>query len=214
MQIMYTIQLVLSWLMIIAVILPFVRNDYWIFKILEYPRYQKFIICAILFLSFFITRNYTGKFTLLTLILLGFCMAYLVYKIWPYTPFAKKEMKKVKNGDPSNQVKLYTANVFQDNRSYDRLLAQVKKINPDVILLLETDKGWEKAMQEISNEYPHVLKEPLENTYGLLFYSRFPIVDGGIKYMVEDDVPSIEVTLQMPSGANIKLWGLHPKPPV
>ena len=214
MQIMYTIQLVLSWLMIIAVILPFVKSDYWVFKILEYPRYQKFIICIALFVSILFTLDYADNFSLLTLGLLGLCMIYLVYKIWPYTPIAKKEMKKAKNGNAADRIKLYTANVFQDNRSYNKLLAQVKSTDPDVIFLLETDKKWERAMDEIIHDYPHTIKEPLENTYGLLFYSKFPIVDGGIKYMVDDDVPSIEIILQLPSGTKIKLWGLHPKPPV
>lgn len=214
MQILYTTQLVLSWLMIIAVLLPFIRSNYWVFKIMEYPRYQKFILCAILFVGLSWTNDYSDTFSLITLILLGICMLYLAYKILPYTPLFKKEMENLQHGDPSNQIKLFTANVFQDNRDYNKLLSQVKMADPDVIFLLETDRGWEKAMDVIMNDYPHTLKEPLDNTYGLLFYSRLPIVNGEVKYLVDDDIPSIEVMLKLKSGKQLKLWGLHPKPPV
>ncbi|MBA2499581.1 MAG: endonuclease/exonuclease/phosphatase family protein [Chitinophagaceae bacterium] len=214
MEILYTIQLVISWIIIIAVVLPFVKSDYWVFKILEYPRYQKFILCAILFVGLLLTNDYTDNFSVITLALLGLCMLYLTYKIWPYTPLSKKEMQYLKNGDISNQLKLFTANVFQENKAYDKLISQVKKENPDIILLVETDKNWEKAMDIFIKDYPHCLKEPKDNTYGMLFYSRFPIVDGRFEFLVDKEVPSLLVKLQLPSGQHVRLWGLHPKPPV
>lgn len=214
MQILYTIQLVLSWLMIIAVLLPFIKSDYWVFKILEYPRYQKFIVCIILFAGLLWTNDYNDTFSIITLVLLGLCMLYLLYKILPYTTLGKKEMESIQHGDQSNQIKLFTANVFQDNRDYDKLLQQVKQTDPDVIFLLETDKGWEKAMDVIIKDYPHTLKEPLDNTYGLLFYSRLPVINGEVNYLVDEEIPSIEVMLKLKSGQHLKLWGLHPKPPV
>ena len=155
MQILYTTQLVLSWLMIIAVLLPFIRSNFWVFKIMEYPRYQKFILCAVLFAGLLWTNDYTDTFSLITLILLGLCMLYLAYKILPYTPFSKKEMENLQHGDPSNQIKLFTANVFQDNRDYEKLLKQVKKADPDVIFLLETDDELAKANDVIIKDYPH-----------------------------------------------------------
>ena len=42
---------ILSSLLIIAVCLSFVKNDYWVFKILEYPRLQKIVVVALLLMA-------------------------------------------------------------------------------------------------------------------------------------------------------------------
>jgi endonuclease/exonuclease/phosphatase (EEP) superfamily protein YafD len=128
--------------------------------------------------------------------------------------FARKQVIDVQGVNIQDQIKLFTANVYQKNRAYDRMLEQIRQEEPEVIFLLETDKLWEKAMDVLIADYPYCLKEPLDNTYGLLFYSKLPIIEGAIGYLVEGDVPSIEVTLQLPSGQLVKAWGLHPKPPV
>lgn len=214
MNILHILQLVVSWVLVVAVLLPFVKNAYWIFRILEYPRYQKLILCASAFGSLFLTNVYNHTFGIITLVVLGFCVVYLLYKISPYTPVYKKEMKTVNGSNKSNQLKLYTANVYQDSRSYSKVLQQINEHNPDIVLLLETDKLWEKEMDALIKDYPHCLKEPLPNTYGLLLYSRFVIAEGAVKYLVEKDIPSIEAIVKLPSGQPVKVWCLHPKPPV
>jgi len=214
MIILHTVLVALSWLLIIAVLLPLVRNDYWIFRILEYPRYQKFLLCLTVFVALLFTGNYSETLHLFTLIALGLCLVFLVYKIWPYTFLASREMKVITATSKSNQLKIFTANVLQDNQHFDKMLAQVKRMDPDVVLLVETDKVWETAMQTLETSHPYCLKEPLDNTYGMLFYSRLPIEAGEIKYLVENDVPSLEAIVKLPSGQLVKLFGLHPKPPV
>jgi endonuclease/exonuclease/phosphatase (EEP) superfamily protein YafD len=207
-------QLCVSWFLIVAVLLPFVRNDYWVFRILEYPRYQKFILCCVVLATFTFTNVFNTAFGLVTFILLCLCVVYLAYKIFPYTPISRREMKSVKGQNQSNQVKIFTANVYQDNDKYHKMIAQIRQCDPDVIMLLETDKLWEKAMDVLVEDYHYCLKEPLDNTYGILFYSRLEIMQGAIKYLVDKEIPSIEATLKLPSGQLVKTWGLHPKPPV
>jgi endonuclease/exonuclease/phosphatase (EEP) superfamily protein YafD len=214
MLLLHNVLLVLSWFLIITVLLPFVRNDYWIFRIFEYPRYQKFILCIVAFTGLLLINDHDNVFRKITIALLALSTAYLIYKIWPYTPFAKKEMKSVPAKNNQNQIKLYTANVYQDNTSYSKIIQQIKECDPDVILLLETDKRWERKMDVLTRDYSNCLKEPLGNTYGLLFYTRLEVVEGQIKYLVEKDVPSLEATLKLPSGQRVRVWGLHPKPPV
>ncbi len=206
--------LVISWVLIVAIMLPFVRNDYWVFRILEYPRLQKFIISVLAFTSFLFFIDYKNSFSNITMVILALCIIYLGTKIWPYTIMSPKEVKGVAGNNKDHQVKIFTANVLLDNRNYDKMLAQVKSNQPDIVFLLETDTLWEKAMDVLISDFPHYLKEPLNNTYGMLLYSKLPIKEGAINYLVEKDVPSLEATLHMPSGQLVKIWGLHPKPPV
>ena len=55
---------------------------------------------------------------------------------------------------------------------------------------------------------------PLENTYGLLFYSRLKLEKAKINFLVKNDLPSIEAIVILGSGKKVQLWGLHPEPPV
>lgn len=207
-------QLSVSWLLIIAVLLPFVRNDYWVFRILEYPRFQKFVICCLVLSSFLFTDQLNNSFGVITGILLSLCVVYLSYKIWPYTPVAKTEMKSLKGKNKENQLRIFGANVYQYNTRYAKIISQIRQCDPDVIMLLETDMLWEKAMDVLVKDYRHCLRAPLDNTYGMLFYSRLEITEGSIKYLVDKEIPSIEATLKLLSGQLVKTWGLHPKPPV
>ena len=67
---------------------------------------------------------------------------------------------------------------------------------------------------DLERTHPHVLKRPLSNTYGMLLYSRLPLEEPRIRTLVQDDVPSIDTGVRLPSGEVVRLRGLHPRPPV
>ncbi len=205
---------ILSSLFTLATFLPVIKSDYWTFRILEYPRLQKLVIGVAILTACIATREQTGDFFFWMLPLLLLSLSYLVINIFPYTPLSRKEMKRVMPGNKEAEVKIFTANVLQTNTEYKRLLEQVKKQDPDVVFLVETDEKWNKAMQPLEKNYPHQLKEPQDNTYGLLFYSKLPLQDAEVKYVAEDDVPSIKATLTLRNGVAVRIHGLHPKPPV
>lgn len=205
---------VVSILLILTVFLSLVKKDYWIFKIFEYPRLQKLALIIIVtgcWAFFWPLQNLTYQIIACSLLL---SIIYLVYKIWPYTPFSKKEMIRVQPDDPDNQFKIFSANVYQDNHKYKIMLKQIKDADPDLIFLLETNKAWATAVKGLEKEYPYKLLSPLENTYGLLFYSRLKLENEQINFLVKKDIPSIEATVILASGKKIQLWGLHPEPPV
>lgn len=204
---------VISVLLIISVFLSLIRNDFWIFKILEYPRLQKlalFIVVTACWAFFWPLRP---AFQVIAVGLL-LSIIYLVYKIWPYTPLSKKEMIRVMPAKNKNEFKIFSANVYQDNRQYQKMLQQIKSADPDIIFLLETNAAWANAVKALEKEYPYTLLSPLENTYGLLFYSRFALENAKVVFRVKDDIPSIEATIILPSGKKVQIWGLHPEPPV
>jgi endonuclease/exonuclease/phosphatase (EEP) superfamily protein YafD len=66
----------------------------------------------------------------------------------------------------------------------------------------------------LEQQYSYSIKNPLDNTYGLLFYSRLEVIEGDVNFIVENDVPSIEVIVKLACGIPVKIYGLHPKPPV
>jgi endonuclease/exonuclease/phosphatase (EEP) superfamily protein YafD len=202
-----------SMLLVVATGLPWVRSDYWTFRALEYPRFQKLLLCLALLAAWVLLWPQVPVAYYISTALLAGCAGYLFYKIIPYTKFYPIEMKRVEPDTKDNVISFFTANVFQGNRDYDRIITQIGETDPDVILLLETDRAWAEAMQSLKQEYPYFLEQPRDNTYGLLFYSRFPLQNGKVVYRVKDDIPSIEATVILPSGQPVKVYGLHPEPP-
>lgn len=65
----------------------------------------------------------------------------------------------------------------------------------------------------MKESHPHIIAHPQEDTYGIHLFSRFPLVESQVRFLIDDYVPSIKTGVQLPSGANIDLYGVHPKPP-
>jgi endonuclease/exonuclease/phosphatase (EEP) superfamily protein YafD len=204
---------ILSCLMILSVIISMIHKSYWVFRVLEYPRLQKLVIIIPVTIAWL--NYYPFKNPFYTLCFAGLCMSmiYLIYKISPYTFLNRKEMKTVRAAT-GELISIFAANVYQHNRQYKKILSQIKETNPDIIFLLETDHGWAEAMQELKETHPYQLAEPLENTYGLLFFSRLKMIKGEVTHLVKQDIPSIDAIMELSSGQKLQLYGLHPEPPV
>ena len=106
------------------------------------------------------------------------------------------------------------ANVYQDNTNYIGCLNEINKMQPDLVLLLETDSKWEKETANLKHDFPYNIKAPLENTYGMLLYSKFPLEDSFVKFLVEEDIPSIHTKIILPNEKRVQLYAVHPTPPV
>jgi endonuclease/exonuclease/phosphatase (EEP) superfamily protein YafD len=199
---------------ILASLIPLIRHDYWIFRVFEYPRLQKLtlnVFILVLYVILFPLQS-VADFTLIVLLSLN--LVYLSWQIFPFTFLAKKQIVQSTRPVGKHNIQLLIANVFQDNKKYADYHQLIKSCSPDVVLMVETNQWWQDKMDSIGAEYPHQIKIPLENTYGMLLYSRLELVDGSVKYLVEDDIPSIETEVKLPSGELVKLFCLHPRPPV
>ncbi|MCE6987951.1 endonuclease/exonuclease/phosphatase family protein [Dyadobacter sp. CY323] len=195
-------------------IVSIIKSDYWAFRVFEYPRLQK------LFVNLVIIIIYSFQFQIETPLeraFIGVLIAnagYLIFQIYPFTFFAKKVIFKTDHADVSNQVRIVSSNVFQDNRNTAGCLKTVQKNDPDIILLLETDQFWYKGTAALKETYPHQVLVPLENTYGMLLYSRLELVDAEVRYLVDEEIPSIKTKVRLPSGEMFDLYCVHPTPPV
>jgi len=214
MGIFHSVLFYLGTFIVIASFIPLVKNDFWIFRVFEYPRLQKLVLNAVVLISyaiFFLEHDYIDYGLLLAL---SVNMIYLFTLIYPFTIFAKKQIVDSKHPSGDRNIKLLIANVFQDNRQSAAYHKLISSCNADLVLMVETNQWWEDQMDSLTNNYPFQIKVPLENTYGMLLYSKFELIDGSVKYLVEDDIPSIETTVKLICGEFVKLYCLHPRPPV
>lgn len=76
--------------------------------------------------------------------------------------------------------------------------------------LSKSDAWWIRIF-----DFPRLqmLAEPMENEYGLVFFSRLPFERAQIKYLIEPHIPSLQAKVVLPSGDRVAVFGLHPRPP-
>jgi endonuclease/exonuclease/phosphatase (EEP) superfamily protein YafD len=211
---MNTALVISSFLLFSFTILPLIRNDYWIFRIFDYPRLQKLIlnITALLLTLFYYESASVWKYILS--VALSANIIYLLWLIWPFTVLAKKQVLKATDRNDRNKLSLMIANVYQDNKNSKGCLKQIAKVDPDILILLETNARWDNETRELENSYPYFCRVPLENTYGLLLYSKLELSETQIKYLVEPDIPSIHTEITLRGGQHVQLYAVHPTPPV
>lgn len=202
----------LAGFLLLISLMPFVRSDYWTFRIFDFPRLQKLVLslAVLLFMAIYPAHNWL--FYGLTVLLFINCL-YLCKTVYPYTPFSPKSVKKATKPDPDNTLSLVVSNVFQENTNYTGCLNMLKKADPDIILLLETDAKWAASVSNLGKHYDHQVLVPQENTYGMLLYSKLPLRNTEVKFLVEEDIPSIFCQVQLPSKQWVQLCCLHPTPP-
>ncbi|MGN7884682.1 endonuclease/exonuclease/phosphatase family protein [Dyadobacter sp. 22481] len=195
-------------------LIPLVRSDYWTFRVFEYPRLQKLVLSvaiAGIHLSLFSSTD-LQTLTLSAVFVLN--SIYLCYLIYPFTPLAGKVILPARKDLPENRLSILSSNVFQDNQNTTGCLNLIRKHDPDVVLLLETDKFWHENTLALRDNYPHEVPVPLENTYGMLLYSKLELSEIAVRYLVDEEIPSIKVLVTLPSGQKVQLYCVHPTPPV
>jgi endonuclease/exonuclease/phosphatase (EEP) superfamily protein YafD len=129
-----------------------------------------------------------------------------------YTPLTPKQVVR-RSADPEWLVSILTANVRMRNQSADRLLSLVKRREPDLVLLMETDERWARQVESLHASYPHRVVRPLDNTYGIILYSRLPLVEPRVRFLVQEDIPSIQTRVRLRNGREFWFYGVHPRPP-
>jgi endonuclease/exonuclease/phosphatase (EEP) superfamily protein YafD len=201
-----------SLLLVVATALSFIpSNQAWI-RVWDFPRQQVAILLAIVLLAALWQldlRSLAGQAIIaLPLIALG-CQA---YRIWPYTPLHAVQAELAAACPSDSQLRLLVANVLTANRSSSALVRQIRELQPDLVLMVETGSWWADQLQSLHADYPHFVSHPREG-YGIYLLSRLELIDPQVRHLVDDHVPSIRTGVRLRSGAIFTLYGLHPTPP-
>lgn len=133
--------------------------------------------------------------------------------IFPWLPIAPYEVQPAESADADDRLRILSANVLQDNDQYDRLLKLVEHESPDIIVVVEVNDLWTENLKPLQRLYPHHTLHPLENKYGIALYSRLPLLDAKVRYLISDEIPSIDATIELRSGHPVQLFAVHPNPP-
>lgn len=208
---MVTTLAVISILLILLSVMPFIQHQHWLFRVAEFIKIQLLVLQIIVF---GITMIYVTETPWLWSIqVVQFSLVvYHVYILMRYTKFGKKRHPQ-KTPFSSNKIKIISCNIYQFNRDHHRFIELIKQEQPDIFVTMESNADWEEALRDLEKDYPSQEKVTLENTYGMHFYTKLKVKKIKTHYFVADDVPSIEAELETSDGYRFIFFAVHPPPP-
>jgi endonuclease/exonuclease/phosphatase (EEP) superfamily protein YafD len=207
------IVLSLSLFFVFATFVSLLRWDYWWVRIFDYPRLQIGVLLIVLLGAGILVYDFEKTWHFLIIGAIVVSIFYQARKVYRYTIFAPKQVISYKGDESVNTFSLIVSNVYQPNRKAEKLISQVNELNPDLLLVLETNSWWENELKEIEKDYPYTIKKPLDNLYGMILYSRLRLKDEKINFLFDDEIPSFEAWVMLNKIDKFKIYCLHPKPP-
>lgn len=197
----------------LSALIPLLHSDQWWIRVWDFPRLQLFVFGIGSMVLIFLASTFGGrkKFAWASVVAAG--LAVDLYRILPYTSFVPLEVQWASAERRERSIKVFVANVLQGNDDSARLMALIDSASPDVVLLLEVNDSWMKALEPLKNSFPHQVVEALDNKYGMALLSRFELDDTSVQFLVEPRVPSVVATARLDSGDEVVIFGVHPKPP-
>lgn len=199
--------------LIAITVLSRVPSARWWVRSTDFPRLQVAVLLALVGLAHALTFDGTSFVDVSFGLVLAGCLADQCFRIFPYTPLAPRQVLDAPPGDGTRSIRLLISNVQMRNRRHDDFMAVVREADPDLILAVETDAWWDERLRVLEPDYPHGIKYPQGNYYGMHLFSRLELEASEARFLVEEDIPSIRVTMRLRSGERVEFFGLHPRPP-
>lgn len=208
---MYDAYLILSSFLVLATLIPFVQHQHWFFRGFDFGKVQFLAMKLLVFGLAFIFLPLNPTVWILQALLFA-CILYNSLILVKYTPLYKIKAIDILDHH-SDTVSVLSANVYQFNTDYGRFIDLVKRVNPDIVLTMESNQAWEDALKILGKDYSNTCKVPLENTYGMHFYTKLKMEECQVHNFVAEDIPSIEAELITRKGYKFTFFGIHPPPP-
>ncbi|MEZ5345339.1 MAG: endonuclease/exonuclease/phosphatase family protein [Pyrinomonadaceae bacterium] len=199
---------------ILLTVLPLLRFNVWWIRVWDFPRLQIFIVLALVTAGGLLAVREWHAAYLIFICFTAACSIYQLYCILPYTFIYPNQVEDARSADPKRGITIIASNVLLENKNSEDLLAMLSEIQPDLVLLAETDDDWIQKLEPLRKEYPYSIDHPLGNAFGIAFFSRLELIDPEIKFLIEDDIPSVHTKVRLRSGEIVRFYGLHPRPPV
>jgi len=198
---------------IIGATIPYMREQTWWLRAWTYARLQMLVICGLTAALYFIVIGLNEIWDKLIWCFLIVSALGCLRDVLPFTKLSYKQTRDLREGEPHIPIRLLVGNVLMENKSFDQYLAQIKEIAPDIVFLVETHDVWRDKLKDLETEYAYTYALPLPDFNGMLFYSRYPILQVEERYLVQAHIPSLTIDLDVGHTWPLKFYGVHPRPP-
>jgi endonuclease/exonuclease/phosphatase (EEP) superfamily protein YafD len=200
-------------LLVVLTLLPLSRKEAWWIRGFDFPRLQLACSGLLLIALQLSVLDLSQPLTWLLLVSCLACVAYQFRWIWPYSLLHRKEVVAASEHRPDTRIRIMIANVLMTNRNAGGLLNIIRNADADVLVTVESDSWWQSQLAVLEPVYRYCLKCPQDNKYGMHLYSRLPLHEAEIRFLVEPACPSMHALVTLRSGQRIRLHCLHPAPP-
>lgn len=190
------------------------QTDIWWIRIFDFPRPQIAALLALVALAAALFLNHRRWTTWALLTGMVTSLGLQLSHIWPYTALHSVQAEAVLGCDERQRISVVVANLQASNSGAARFLNVVRDVDPDVIFVVEVDRGWADALRPLERSHVEHRVHPRDDAWGLALYSRLPLVEPELRHLLSDYVPSIRSGLRLRSGEVVQFQGLHPKPPI
>lgn len=184
----------------------------WI-RVWEFPRIQIFWIAAGgAMLGVFLPQAH-----LVTAVLALIALVQLLY-IAKFTPLWVRQSVTADaalRAQTDSHISVISANIKKSNRDYDAVAQMLRRHDADVVTIIEGDAAWAAALRErVGDQYAHWVDVPKDNGYGISVLSQLSLSDVEVRETVTRDIPSLRMVVTLRSGVPLRLYVVHPEPPV
>ncbi len=114
----------------------------------------------------------------------------------------------------ASTISVLSCNVKQGNRDYQRVVDLIRERKPDIAVFMETDSAWAEGLKPCLVEFCETVEQPQEDSYGMMLASRYPLRESTVRFLLNEEVPSISCVVALPDGKDVRIIVLHPEPPL
>jgi len=208
-----TFDICITLLLLLVTLLPLSHHPAWWVRVWDFPRLQLLIISALLGILQLLLFTRAPWLAGAVLLICLACCGYQCWWIFPYTRLLKKQVRDAEGYTAHPGIRILVSNVLTPNRQAGKLLKQIRIESPDVLVAVETDTWWEQQLSVLDQDYPYSVRCPKDNLYGMHVWSRLPLRDAEIQYLVDPEIPSMHMLVTLPEGIEVRLHCVHPMPP-
>jgi endonuclease/exonuclease/phosphatase (EEP) superfamily protein YafD len=205
---------VLAILLLLAALVSLIPSDKWFVRTVDLVR-EPIAYFAALLLIF--AAFWGPRWRWATVAMLALVIGINVWRIWPYSVLAPTQLELAEAPSSPKDLRCFSAmsvNVKVKNEQYAKVIAQLRRYNPDLLFLMETDQPWIDALEPVLSRYDHVQRHPQPEAFGLVFATRLPVLKSNVVENTYRDTPTLYATMRPEGSRPIEFIGLHPKPPL
>ncbi|MEX1035910.1 MAG: endonuclease/exonuclease/phosphatase family protein [Sneathiella sp.] len=205
---------ILAALCLLASLMPIIPIAHGVFRIFEFCRLQVATISAVTLILTLVILPISGY----SAALIGMALvsvAIQLFYIARFTPLWRKQSATYKpERQNAKTFSLLACNVKQSNKHHSSIIRLIESRDPDLIVLMETDQIWLDALSSVLDRYVHKVSCPQDNSYGMHLASQLKMLNGDIKFLLNEEIPSFHCSFELMKGHVFDLISVHPDPPV
>lgn len=192
-------------------VLPVFKTGYWAARACDFPRLQILVACSVP-AAMLIAAVLIGDGSPLRLASLGVLLAIAIWQSLHIVRYTRYWPCEVPTQGPGEPLTVLIANLDYENTQKDEVRSVLTSMTVDVLLLIEIDDDWERELDSVLAEYPHLEGVVRGEGVGIVLLSKRPMLNAEVRHLVSDQRASVHATLNL-NGERIKVIALHPTPP-